>query len=79
MKALALSFKLLSAGRLGEFGLDYTLIFLTTLIKPTVQPAMVSVLLFAVPPLYVYPPIRVKHEYNLSACLLIMNYIFFVS
>lgn len=71
MKALALSFKLLSAGQLGEFSLEYTLIFLTTLIKLTVQPAMVSVLVFAVPPLFVYPPIRIKHEYNLSACLLI--------
>lgn len=68
MKALALSFKLLSTDRLGEFSLEYALIFLTTLINLTVQPAVVSVFLFAVPPLFVYPPICIKHQYNL--CML---------
>lgn len=70
MKALALSFKLLNAGWLGEFSLEYTLIFLTTLIKLTVQPSTVSVFLFAVPPLFVYT-ICLKQEYNLLVCLLI--------
>lgn len=71
MKALALSFKLLSAGQLGEFSLEYTLIFLTTPIKLTVQTTVVSLPLFAAPPLFVYPPRHTKHEYNLSSCLLI--------
>lgn len=68
MKALALSFKLLSTDRPGEFSLEYTLIFLTTLINLAVQPAVVSVFLSAVPPLFVYPPTCRKHQYNL--CML---------
>lgn len=71
MKALALSFKLLNAGRLGEFSLEYTLIFLTTLIKLTVQPTTVSVFMFAVSPLFVYTTICLKKEFSLLVCLLI--------
>lgn len=73
MKALALSFKLLSTGQLGEFSLEYTLIFLTALIKLTVQPATVSVFLFAVLPLFFYPPIYIKYEYYLLSCSLITD------